>query len=165
MNNKTSIGLGVVAVILASFALILTVHFNAHKSFGASTATTNLPSLGLATIAVGPGCGDNFTTCTAADLALIKPALCTPTLSSADFAASSTVVGICTDATFVATDKVQVTQKLSTQTGLSSQGQIMCTGIVGTTSGQFGVLMTNLTGAATTSTNGVYRTCSYEITR
>jgi len=89
---------------------------------------------------------------------------CTPSFSSADSIASSTQVGICKISGFVTSDKVVATQKLLTATGLTYRG-FPVAGILATTSGQFGVITSNETGAATTSVNSVYRRINYVIVR
>lgn len=91
---------------------------------------------------------------------------CTPSFSSADLAASTTAVGICTDARVAVGDKILVTTRFSgASTGLPSMGLFPSIAVIASTTGAFGIQSTNFTGAATTSINSIYRTYSYLIIR
>ncbi len=95
----------------------------------------------------------------------VEKGSCSPSFSSADLAASTTAVGICTDASFVSTDSVIATQKLTSVLGLLGNMAFPVKSIVATTSGQFGIIVTNELGVATTSINSVFRTYSYILVR
>lgn len=91
---------------------------------------------------------------------------CAASFASADLAATTSAIGICLDSTFTTSDKVLATQRFTgATTGLPSFGLFPVLQIIATTSGQFGVQVTNYTGAASTSINAIYRTYSYQLER
>jgi hypothetical protein len=89
---------------------------------------------------------------------------CTPTFSSADMIASSTAVGICSISDVLTTDTIIATRHRSVVLGDSYSG-FPVKGILATTTGKLGIIITNETGAATTSINSLYRKIDYLILR
>lgn len=89
--------------------------------------------------------------------------LCLPSFSSADMAASSSATGICFDTSIVAGDNIQVTSS-GVPIGMLGNGFVSLRATA-TTSGQFGVLITNSSGGATTSINSVYRAVNWQSER
>jgi len=91
---------------------------------------------------------------------------CSPSFPSADLAASTTATGICTDSSVTTSDKFLATQRFTgATTGLPSLGLFPVLNVIATTSGQYGIVVTNFTGAASTSINAIYRTYSVQVTR
>ena len=158
-----------VALVIGSVALV----------GGNQSAATSAPTVGAGTrfpngIAVGSGA--SVTTGTALTIGSNGDALsshefntCTPVFSSADLAATTTAIGICTDSSFATSDKVQVMQKFTgAVTGFPTSGgngMFPSLTVIATTTGQFGIQVINFTGAATTSINSIYRTYSYQLER
>lgn len=63
-NNKSIYGAIAITFIVAVLALFLGLGHSATGKLGAVSVTTNLPSLGVAQLAVGSGCDQQYTTCT-----------------------------------------------------------------------------------------------------
>jgi hypothetical protein len=68
MNNNNKIVYGAIAITFIVAVLALFVGIGAKAVPSTGTITTNLPSMGLADLAVGSGCDQSYTSCTGTDL-------------------------------------------------------------------------------------------------
>ena len=165
MFNKQNITLSgvLLALLLGVIGLIGGNTQSVPQSTNLLGGMTNLDGLTITPV----DSGDGLKIGSSGDLvAAHEFSTCAPTFSSADMIATSSAIGICTDSSFTTSDKVLATQRFTgATTGLPTEGLFPALSIIATTTGQFGILVTNYTGAASTSINAIYRTYSYQLER
>lgn len=168
MNNSKSVWVGLIVVALIAIGAFV---YASQRSNNLGASGTRFPN-GLSADTTSPTAGQvrgtsflatGSLTVSSAGTAIagLEFGTCSPSFSSADLAASTTAVGICTDSTVAAGDKFVVTQRFTgASTGLPSMGLFPVIAVIASTTGQYGIQVANFTGAASTSINTLYRTYS-----
>ena len=159
MNNKLTLGIAVIAIVIAIIGLFTPAGQSVVTALG---GTTNYDALETTSLSVGSGCGDSYASCTGSAVTQILKGTCS-LVSNTSIAATSTGTGTCAISGLVAGDKVFVSLATTT-TKMAAQWAIIGT-VAGTDSAT--VRLLNLTGTAAvpSATNGLGSSTQYWVVR
>lgn len=172
-NSKLIVGGVVIAIIISLFAYFRSPSVTGPSEF-LGAAGTLLAENYIPYVMYNGGFYTAKSISTTADLTIgssgtaisaIVTNSCTASSPVATYVASSTTVWICTDSAVAAGDKIFAQISNPTTPYATWGGTFTAITSIATTSGQFGVVVRNEWGAATSSVNSLYQKVNYLITR